>query len=89
MSTLPEGGLRGPGRRPDEPASPESCARVLAALRKLEGKALCAACGALAGELSLTEARRAMAELSSRGEISVTLDGTCGVCFRRQDVMTR
>ena len=75
--------------RPDERASPESCARVLTALQKSDGKALCAACGALAGELSLTDARRAIADLSSSGEISVTLDGTCGVCFRRQDVMIR
>ena len=72
----------------NEPVSRESCARVLTALQKLPGKALCAACGALAGELSLTEARRAIADLSVRGEVSIA-DGTCGVCSRRQDVMTQ
>ena len=89
MPTLPDGGHRRMSEGLDEPASPESCARVLTALQKSEGKALCAGCGALAGELSLTEARRAIADLSSRGEISVTRDGTCSVCSRRQDVMTR
>jgi hypothetical protein len=29
-----------------------------------------------------------MADLSSRGAVSVDLDGTCGVCARRQAVMT-
>ena len=85
----PERGLGGVGGRPGEPASPESCAGVLAALQKLKGTALCAACGALAGDVSLTDARRAIADLSSRGEILITLDGTCGVCCRRQDVITR
>ena len=86
---MPDAEFRGARQHSAEPASPESCARVLTALRKSDGQALCAACGALAGELSLTEARRAMADLASRGEISVTLDGTCSVCSRRQDVMKR
>jgi Fe-S cluster biogenesis protein NfuA len=39
---------------------------------------------ALAVELPLTDARLAIADLSSRGAVSVDLDGTCGVCSRRQ-----
>jgi hypothetical protein len=73
----------------DGPASPEICARVLGALEKSSVTTLCAACGALAGGVSLTEARRAIADLASAGKLSLTIDGVCGVCGRRQDVMSR
>ena len=79
----------GSEEHPGEPASPDSCARLLAALQKSSGNELCAACGALAARLSLTEARRAMAELSSSGRASVTVNGVCSVCGRRKDVVTR
>ena len=72
-----------------EPASPESCARLLTALEKSGGKALCAACGALAGGLSLTEARHASTDLVTSGKATITLGGVCGVCARRQDVLTK
>ena len=72
-----------------EPESPESCARLLTALEKSGGKALCAACGALAGKLSLMEARRAIADLSSAGKAALTHDGVCGVCGRRQEVLSQ
>ena len=75
--------------RPEDLASPESSARVLTALQKSNGKSLCAACSALAGGVSLMEARRALVDLPSSGKASVTVNGVCGVCGRRQDVMTR